>query len=44
MPVVKWEVEPDRPICIEMRLNSPLLVDAEVYVRQPGAVKWQRVW
>ena len=44
MPSLKWQVDPARPICIEMRLNSPLLVDAEVYVRQPGAVKWQRVW
>lgn len=44
MPAVKWKVEPDRPICVEMRLNSPLLVDAEVYVRAPDAAKWQRVW
>lgn len=44
MPVVKWQVDPERPVCIEMRLNSPLLVDAEVYVRQPDAATWQRVW
>ena len=44
MPVVQWQADPDRPICVEMRLNSPLLVDAEVYVRQPGAERWQRVW
>lgn len=44
MATVKWKVAPARPIDVEMRLNSPLLVDAEVYVRQPGAVKWQRVY
>lgn len=44
MAVVKWQVDPARPICVEMRLSSPLLVDAEIYVRPPGAERWQRVW
>lgn len=44
MPIVSWQVHPDQPICVEMRLNSPLLVDAEIYVRPPDAAKWQRVW
>ena len=44
MPIVTWQVDPERPICVELRVNSPLLVDVEIYVRPPDATRWQRVW